>query len=493
MNFEELNLRPSILRALKDLGYKNPSPVQEKAIPVVLRGRDLIGCAQTGTGKTCAFAVPIIQNLLNGADGLDKSRVIRALVLTPTRELALQIFNNFRSYAKYNRIRSCVVFGGVGYKPQIVALGRGTDVLIATPGRLNDLVKKGYVDLSKIKIFVLDEADRMLDMGFINDVKHAIKLMPKNRQTLLFSATMPKSILSLANFILKNPVKIVVSPPSTTVESIDQCICMVEKQFKTKLLIDLLKSFCVKSTLVFTKTKAEADLIAKELSFEKISAKSIHGDKTQWERQSVLNGFKNGDIRVLVATDIAARGIDIDDISCVINYDLPENAQTYVHRIGRTGRAGKNGKAISFCETIEIPLLRDIEKAIKKRIKTFSTKYYIKRSSAGVSRGLKQVSDLNKKLGLNAKTSNYKTYDGKKQNFLNKLNNYNSYNSISGRFSANTKKAKSFEDWVNNNRGGVMQKRDDNMANKSTIKRNNSNHQKDQIFDFARRRTNNAN
>ncbi|MDE5600116.1 MAG: DEAD/DEAH box helicase, partial [Oscillospiraceae bacterium] len=334
MNFEELNLRPSILRALKDLGYENPSPVQEKAIPVVLRGRDLIGCAQTGTGKTCAFAVPIIQNLLNDKEGLDKSRVIRALVLTPTRELALQIFNNFRSYAKYNRIRSCVVFGGVGYKPQILALGRGTDILIATPGRLNDLVKKGYVDLSKIKIFVLDEADRMLDMGFINDVKHAIKLMPKNRQTLLFSATMPKSILNLANFILKNPVKIVVSPPSTTVELIDQCIYMVEKQFKTKLLIDLLKNSYMKSTLVFTKTKAKADLIAKELSFEKISAKSIHGDKTQWERQSVLNGFKNGDIRVLVATDIAARGIDIDDISCVINYDLPENSQTYVHRIG---------------------------------------------------------------------------------------------------------------------------------------------------------------
>lgn len=366
MKFEQLNLINPILRAVSDEGYTNPSPIQEQAIPPAIEGRDVLGCAQTGTGKTAAFAIPILQRL--SAEKTTEPRVIRSLVLTPTRELALQIADSFKAYGHYLRLRTTVIFGGVSQNPQVDELKRGVDILVATPGRLNDLIAQGYIDLSKIEILVLDEADRMLDMGFIHDVEKIIAKVPAKRQTLFFSATMPESIMRLCDRILTAPVKVTVTPVSSTVEIIDQSVYFVDKANKRRLLVQLLRDSTIVSALVFTFTKHGADRVVRELGKAGIKAQAIHGNKSQNARQSALNAFKNGDIRVLVATDIAARGIDIDELSHVINYDLPNIPETYVHRIGRTGRAGQGGTAISFCCFEEKESLRDIEKLIGKQI-----------------------------------------------------------------------------------------------------------------------------
>ncbi len=367
MKFEELNLIAPILKALAEEGYSAPSPIQEKAIPPVLEGRDLLGCAQTGTGKTCAFACPMLQ-ILHGRPTGGKTRPIRGLVLTPTRELAIQIGESFQHYGRHLPIRTAVIFGGVSQVPQVETLKRGVDILVATPGRLNDLIGQGHIDLSKVEIFVLDEADRMLDMGFIHDVKRVIGKLPQKRQTLLFSATMPQEIIKLVETILKNPAKVMVTPVSSTVEIIDQSVYFVDKANKPKLLIHLLQNPAITSALVFTRTKHGADRVARLLQKAGIGAAAIHGDKSQGARQTALSRFKKGEIRVLVATDIAARGIDIDELSHVFNYDLPDVPETYVHRIGRTGRAGAGGTAIAFCNFDEKENLKDIEKLIRKQI-----------------------------------------------------------------------------------------------------------------------------
>lgn len=369
MNFKDLQIIPRILDALAKENYQSPTPIQEQAIPPILQGKDLLGCAQTGTGKTAAFAVPILQILSTQTAEQTEPRRIRSLILTPTRELALQIYESFRAYGRYTRLHACVVFGGVSQKMQVEKLRRGVDILVATPGRLNDLINQGYIDLQYVKIFVLDEADRMLDMGFIADVKKIIAKMPKKKQTLLFSATMPSEIRELVNSILVDPVNIMVTPPATTVEAIDQTVFFVDKSNKAKLLIHLLNNNSdIRSALVFTRTKHGADRVVRELEKTKISAQSIHGDKSQNARQTALGSFKNGSIRVLVATDIAARGIDIEELSCVFNYDLPEVPETYVHRIGRTGRAGQSGTAISFCCIDEMGDLKSIQKLTGKQV-----------------------------------------------------------------------------------------------------------------------------
>jgi ATP-dependent RNA helicase RhlE len=367
MKFENLNVIEPILRALSDEGYEAPSPIQEQSIPSVLEGRDLLGCAQTGTGKTAAFAVPIIQKIYTQKNKGSK-RQIQSLILTPTRELAVQIEDSFRAYGKYTGLKYLSIFGGVSQNPQTDALRRGVDVLIATPGRLMDLINQRQVNLQNVKIFVLDEADRMLDMGFIHDVKKIISYIPQERQTLFFSATMPKEISDLVNSILSDPVKVAVTPVSSTVDTIEQSVYFVDKNNKKKLLVDLLHTDEISSALVFTRTKYDADKVVKELAANKINSLAIHGDKSQNARQSALNSFKKGEIKVLVATDIAARGIDINELSHVINFNLPNLPETYVHRIGRTGRAGMSGTAISFCEYEEKPFLKDIQKLIKKDI-----------------------------------------------------------------------------------------------------------------------------
>lgn len=367
MTFKELNLLPQLQRAVDELGYTQPSPIQEKAIPPVLEKRDLIGCAQTGTGKTAAFAIPILQNLTQSP--LTGHRPIRALVLTPTRELALQIKESFDAYGKYLKVKHTVIFGGVGQAPQVEALRRGVDVLVATPGRLNDLCNQGHIDLSQVEYFVLDEADRMLDMGFIHDVRKVLARLPQTRQTLLFSATMPAEIAALAKQILTDPVRVEVTPVSSTVDAIEQTLYKVDKANKRHLLAALLAEHPEHdSVLVFTRTKHGADRVVKELGREGVKAMAIHGNKSQTARQTALENFKTGAIRVLVATDIAARGIDISGLACVINYELPNVPETYVHRIGRTGRAGHDGVAISFCNFDELPYLKDIEKLIGKRV-----------------------------------------------------------------------------------------------------------------------------
>lgn len=366
MKFEELSIIEPILRALRSEGYEKPSPIQEQAIPSALEGRDVLGCAQTGTGKTCAFAVPILQRLFE--KNIGGRRPIRALILTPTRELALQIGDSFRAYGKHLPLRTAVIFGGVPQNPQTQALQRGVDILAATPGRLNDLINQGFVDLSRVEIFVLDEADRMLDMGFIHDVERVISRLPQKRQTLFFSATMPESIQKLCSRILTEPVRVAVTPVSSAVDTVSQTLYFVDKPNKRKLLADLLRDKTITSALVFTFTKHGADRVAKELNKAKINARSIHGDKSQSARQNALNAFKSGEVRVLVATDIAARGIDIEELPYVFNYDLPNIPETYVHRIGRTGRAGLKGKAISFCSIEEKERLADIEKLLGKKI-----------------------------------------------------------------------------------------------------------------------------
>lgn len=368
MTFDEMHLLPQLLTAVKACGYTEPTPIQREAIPPLLEGKDLLGCAQTGTGKTAAFALPILQLLNKNRPEGGKKRPIRALILTPTRELALQIQENFVAYGKKLALRSCVIFGGVGQQPQVEQLKRGVDILVATPGRLNDLIGQGYISLAGLEIFVLDEADRMLDMGFIHDVRKVIALLPEKRQTLLFSATMPAEVEKLALSILREPVTVKVDPVSSTVDTIDQSLYMVDKPNKKRLLAHLLAQPEVESALVFTRTKHGADRVVRELSRAGIQARAIHGDKSQNARQEALSGFKNGKIRVLIATDIAARGIDIAGLSHVFNYDLPNEPESYVHRIGRTGRAGHEGVAVSFCCIDEMKCLKDIEKLIGKQI-----------------------------------------------------------------------------------------------------------------------------
>ena len=367
MKFEELNIIEPILKALKDENYKEASKIQEEAIPSILLGKDLLGCAQTGTGKTAAFAIPTLQLLHNSSKNVKKKK-IQSLILTPTRELAIQIYDNFQSYGKNLNLKYAVIFGGVSQKPQEEVLRKGVDILIATPGRLNDLVNQKLIDLSEIEIFILDEADRMLDMGFINDVKKVIRYIPKKRQTLFFSATMPSEIKNLVSTLLVDPVVVEVTPVSSTVDKIKQSLYYVDKANKRKLLISLLKTDEIKSALVFTRTKSDANRLVKYLEAAQIGAKAIHGNKSQNARQEALQSFKDKKIQVLIATDIAARGIDIDELSHVINYGLPNIPETYVHRIGRTGRAGQCGIAISFSDVDEIPYVRDIEKLIKKKI-----------------------------------------------------------------------------------------------------------------------------
>jgi len=368
LSFKNLNLIEPILKALENEGYTTPTPIQEQGIPVVLEGKDLLGCAQTGTGKTAAFAIPILQNLYNNKHAEKGSWNIKALILTPTRELAIQIDESFAAYGKHTGLKHLVVFGGVSQYHQTNSLRRGVDILIATPGRLLDLIEQKFISLQHIQMFVLDEADRMLDMGFINDVRKIIARLPAKRQTLFFSATMPAEISSLSKSILTNPVRIEVTPVSSTAEKVEQAVYFVEKNDKRSLLIHLLKDETIKSALVFARTKYGADKIAKELYRANIKADAIHGNKSQAARQKALTDFKNGKIRVLVATDIAARGIDVDDLSHVINFELPNVAETYVHRIGRTGRAGLSGIALSFCDVEEREYLRDINKLITQNI-----------------------------------------------------------------------------------------------------------------------------
>lgn len=365
MDFKTLGLIGPILKALAAQGYSAPTPIQEKAIPPALAGRDVLGCAQTGTGKTCAFAAPILQ-LLSGAQ--TKGRPIRALVLTPTRELALQIFENFEAYGTGLPLRSAVIFGGVGQNPQAEKLRQGVDILTATPGRLLDLHGQGLVDLSHVEIFVLDEADRMLDMGFIHDVRRVLKLLPGKKQTLFFSATMPPEVASLVDELLKDPVRVAVDPVSSPVEVIKQSVYLVDRGNKTKLLAKLLADLEIKNALVFTRTKHGANKVAGDLEKMGIPVAAIHGNKSQTARQQALADFKEGRLKVLVATDIAARGLDIEELSYVFNYNLPEVPETYIHRIGRTGRAGRGGTAVSFCDCAEQASLKAIEKLLGRRL-----------------------------------------------------------------------------------------------------------------------------
>jgi ATP-dependent RNA helicase RhlE len=369
VSFNNLQLIEPILKALSDEGYTTPTPIQEQSIPTILEQKDLLGCAQTGTGKTAAFAIPLLQLMHQQQNSSrDGRRHIRALILTPTRELAIQIEESFKAYGRYLDLKHLVIFGGVSQYSQVATLRRGIDILVATPGRLLDLMNQRHVSLQDIQFFVLDEADRMLDMGFVQDVRRIIAKLPAKRQTLFFSATMPPEIQQLANILLNNPTKVQVTPPSSTVDLIQQSLYYVEKMTKRSLLVHLLKDESIETALVFTRTKHGADKICKDLNRAGIRAEAIHGNKSQNSRQSALHNFKTRKTRIMVATDIAARGIDIDDLTHVINYDLPNVPETYVHRIGRTGRAGASGIAISFCDYEEKMYLKDIERLISKSI-----------------------------------------------------------------------------------------------------------------------------
>jgi ATP-dependent RNA helicase RhlE len=368
MRFEDLHIIDPLLKALKQRNYTEPTPIQQKAIPPVLERRDLIACAQTGTGKTAAFALPIIQLIHKIESQKRQPTQIRSLIITPTRELAIQISDNIREYAKFTQVKHAVIYGGVKQASQVQQIKRGVHILVATPGRLLDLVDQGILRLNTVKILVLDEADRMLDMGFINDIRKILKLVPQERQTLFFSATMPENIVKLSKSILNNPRRVDASPVSSAPTSIEQLIYYTNRTSKKNLLLHILKDPAIEHVLLFARTKRGADRIAKILKKEHIQSLAIHGDKAQNQRQKALKKFKERNIRVLVATDIAARGIDINQLEYVINYDIPNLAETYVHRIGRSGRAGKEGIAISLCEPEENEFVRDIEKLIKKKI-----------------------------------------------------------------------------------------------------------------------------
>jgi len=366
--FENLGLIQPLLKAIKEKNYTEPTQIQSKSIPLVLSGQDVLGCAQTGTGKTAAFAIPILQHLYQERHGKSNSRKIRSLIITPTRELAIQIAESFTLYGKYTKIRNTVIFGGVKQRAQTDALRRGVDILVATPGRLLDLMDQGYIRLNDVEYFVLDEADRMLDMGFIHDIRKIIAKLPVKRQSLFFSATMPRKIVDLSHKILRNPTKVEVSPEAPTVGIIQQNLYYTNRASKKDLLFHILRDSKIEHVLLFSRTKHGCDRIVRNLKSQKIKAAAIHGDKTQNNRQKALEQFKAGEIRVLVATDIAARGIDINKLKYVINYDIPNISETYVHRIGRTGRAGEEGSAISICEPEENGYIRDIEKLIKRKI-----------------------------------------------------------------------------------------------------------------------------
>lgn len=370
MNFNEMKLMKPILRAIEEAGYQSPSPIQEQTIPSLLEGRDLLGCAQTGTGKTAAFALPIVQILAR-----NKSQSIRGLILTPTRELCIQIQDNIKQYSAYTSVKSGAIFGGVSQNPQVAMLKKGVDILVATPGRLIDLMDQGYIKLDKIEIFVMDEADRMLDMGFMKDIKRITKLLPAKKQTLLFSATMPPDIEKLAKNMLKNPAVVKVRPTVNAVKKVKQSVYYVDKPNKILLLSSLLKQKDVDNAVVFTNTKYGADKIVKKLAKDKITAVAIHGDKGQTTRQKALNDFKDGKVKVLIATDIAARGIDVPELSHVFNYDIPAVPETYVHRIGRTGRAGKGGTAISFCNYTDLEHFKDVKKLVGRPIEEMKSKW----------------------------------------------------------------------------------------------------------------------
>jgi len=368
MTFEDLKIITPILRALKSKGYTQPTPIQQKAIPILLQRKDLLGSAQTGTGKTAAFAIPIIQHLYNDNQDQKGRRKIKTLVVTPTRELAIQIDDNFKAYSKYTGLRTAVIFGGVKQATQVKTLNQGVDILVATPGRLLDLIQQGIIKLNAIKFFVLDEADHMLDMGFIHDIRKIIAMLPAKRQSLFFSATMPKNIVTLSGTILNNYERVTIKPEQATAEKVQQAVYFVSKTDKIKLLTYLIQKNPVNSVLVFSRTKHGANKIVKLLLRENLKAEAIHGNKSQTARQKSLKNFKEGRTQILVATDIAARGIDVSKLELVVNYDLPNISETYVHRIGRTGRAKESGIAISFCMPEERSYLRDIEKLIKQKI-----------------------------------------------------------------------------------------------------------------------------
>ena len=371
VSFDDLNLDPKILLAIRDSGYKVPTPIQAHTIPIILEEKDVLGCAQTGTGKTAAYAFPILQRLIVKNDNnIKKSRKISVLVVAPTRELAIQIKNNFRVYGKYTGLKSIVVYGGVSQNPQVKKLKQDVDILVATPGRLLDLMRQGHINLSHIEIFVLDEGDRMLDMGFIHDIRSIIRYIPKkNRQTLLFSATIPHEVIKLANSILNEPIKIEISPDQPTLEIIKQTVFLITKKKKEILLEKLLKDKSITRALVFIRTKHNTNRVVKRLKRKGIQTDAIHGNKSQTARQQALQSFRTGKTRVLVATDVASRGIDVDDISHIIQFDLPDEPKTYIHRIGRTARAGAGGVAYTFCEENQKQKLKEIEKLIRMRLK----------------------------------------------------------------------------------------------------------------------------
>jgi ATP-dependent RNA helicase RhlE len=368
MTFKDLKLEPPILKALEKQGYSQPTPIQEQAIPILLKGNDLLGVAQTGTGKTAAFGIPILNHLLKEKSSGQGRRKIKALVVTPTRELAIQIAENFTAYSQFTPLRNTVIFGGVKQSKQVASLQQGVDILVATPGRLLDLMNQGYITFRDLKYVVLDEADQMLDMGFIHDVKKIIAKLPPNRQSLFFSATMPKTIVALSQKMLGDFERVTIKPQQPTAEKVEQGVYYVSKNNKPKLLIHLLEQRPQDSVLVFSRTKHGANKIVKILDKVKIKSAAIHGNKSQAQRQKALGEFKDGSLKVLIATDIAARGIDVDDLALVINYDLPNVSETYVHRIGRTGRASASGIALSFCMGDERPYLKDIEKLIKQQV-----------------------------------------------------------------------------------------------------------------------------
>lgn len=412
MKFEDLNLLKNIQQALAEEGYEAPTPIQQQAIPIILEGKDLVGCAQTGTGKTAAFAIPILNAQHRIVGSIKKVKYIRALVVTPTRELALQIGESFDTYGKYTNIRQLTIFGGVNQTSQVDQLKKGVDILIATPGRLLDLHKQGFINLDHLHTLVLDEADQMLDMGFINDVKKIVKLTPENRQTLLFSATMPLPIRELADTFLTKPEYVSVAPISSTAEKVKQQLYFVDKGDKRKLLYHLIRNENLSNVLVFTRTKHGADNVVKALKKSGVEAGAIHGDKSQNARVRVLDQFKAKEIPVLVATDIAARGIDIESLPYVINFDLPNIPETYVHRIGRTGRAGNSGLAISFCGKDELPYLKDIEKLIRMQIKVIDGHPYPYSDEPKPEGQKPDLRNKNKAAGANARSGKSKPAGG---------------------------------------------------------------------------------
>ncbi|MGL6107073.1 DEAD/DEAH box helicase [Romboutsia sp.] len=433
MLFKDLDIIQPIQKALKEEGYSKPTQIQAKSITPLLEGRDLLGCAQTGTGKTASFAIPILQQIYNEKKNSKGPKIIKAVILAPTRELAIQIEENFKAYSKYTNIKSLVIFGGVSQHPQTKALKEGVDILIATPGRMLDLYNQKFLKLNNVKYFVLDEADSMLDMGMIHDVKKIISFLPKERQNIFFSATMPKEISKLADSIFRNPVKVEVAPVSSTTETIKQSIYFVSKKEKKSLLIDLLKDKSMESVLVFSRTKHGANKITDDLMASSIKAAAIHGNKSQNARQLALKNFKDGKLRVLVATDIAARGIDIDELSHVINYDLPEVAETYVHRIGRTGRAGRSGVAIAFCSMEERDLHKSIEKLINKEIEVIDNHPFIGNSN-DILETVKKDNRRNRNRN-NASTNK----DGKNKSCNRNRTNVRKWNSDSKRKTTNNK------------------------------------------------------